>query len=208
MPFRSRTESRQETLKTRSTSLGVGRLAVVLAVMVLLAACGGNDPASSDAASTPTPTSAASEPVATPTAPDAAGEGACRYVSAQEAAGLATSAVKPGVSRTIASGSITFEHCDFIFDPGNSPGVTIAVAELGAQSKTLFAQYKQSKASDSDHQSVPGVGDEAFFAGQNLYVLTGDTGLILFVGRANGSPRGPDGIADEKKLAELVIGRL
>ena len=35
---------------------------------------------------------------------------------------------------------------------------------------------------------VSGVGDEAFFAGTNLNVRKGDTGLILFVGRTNSPP--------------------
>ena len=48
----------------------------------------------------------------------------------------------------------------------------------------------------------------AFFSGQNLNVRKGDKGVILYVGRATGSPRGVGALADEKKLAELVLPQL
>lgn len=173
----------------------------------LVAGCGGNDsPSGADKPSTsPSVTTTTPSAKTTPVAP---GKGACQYVTAEQAGELAASPVKPGTNRTLDSGPVTFDHCDYIFDPGNSPGVLVAVADLAGQGESLFAQYRQSKASESDFQAVSGVGDEAFFAGTNLYVRVGDKGLILFVGRANGYPRGPGGIPDEKKLAELVIGKL
>jgi hypothetical protein len=144
------------------------------------------------------------------TAPSSAttGTGACKYVTTAEASALATSAVKPGVSRSLTSGPVPFEYCDFIFDPGNAPGVTIGVADLTGNGPALFEQFRQSEMSGTDYQEVSGVGDEAFFAGTNLNVRQGDTGLILFVGRATGYPRLADAIPDEKALAALILPRL
>ena len=154
-------------------------------------------------------TATTTRPSAVTTAPPAAtGTGACKYVTTAQASALATSPVKSGVSRSLATGPVTFDYCDYIFDPGNAPGVTVAVANLGSDGATLFAQFRQSKVSESEYQLVSGVGDEAFFAGQNLNVRKGGTGLILYVGRSTGSPRGVDALPDEKRLAELIIGQL
>ncbi|MDP1820294.1 MAG: hypothetical protein Q8K58_10455 [Acidimicrobiales bacterium] len=191
---------------------GVHLLCVALAA-VLLTACGDDDDTSSS-----DPTSASDDTTAATGAEDvdttesesaeSSGEGACQYVTTEQAGELAGSPVKPGVSRSLPSGPVTFEYCDFMFDPGNSPGVTVAVVDLEGQGEALFEQLRQSETSQSDFQAVEGVGDEAFFAGTNLNVRHGDTGLILFVGRANGSPRGPDAIPDEKRLAQLIIDQL
>ena len=115
--------------------------------------------------------------------------------------------MKAGVSRSLPSGPVTFEYCDYIFDPGNAPGLMVAVADLGGNGHSLFAAFAQDQSSKSDYQSVSGVGDEAFFAGTNLNVRKGDKGLILFVGRTSG-PRGLDALPDEKQLAELIISKL
>lgn len=140
--------------------------------------------------------------------PSVVAEGACKYVTTAEASALANSSVKPGVGRSDTVESVKFEYCDYIFDPGNAPGVSVGVASLGSDSVSLFAQFRQSKASESEYQIVSGVGDEAFFSGQNLYVRKADKGLILYVGRSTGSPRGAEALPDEKRLAELVLGKL
>ncbi|HWC15346.1 MAG TPA: hypothetical protein VG929_12255 [Actinomycetota bacterium] len=116
--------------------------------------------------------------------------GACKYVTVAEASQLAASPVKPGVNTRLPNGPVTFESCDYIFEPGNAPAVTVAVADLGADGAALFRKFSQSKTSESAYQEVSGVGDDAFFAGQNLYVRDGDTGLILYVGRSTGDPEG------------------
>jgi hypothetical protein len=157
----------------------------------------------------PSATVTTTRPVTATTAPPVAtGTGACKYVTTAQASAFATSAVKPGVSRNLTTGPVTFDYCDYIFDPGNAPGVTVAVASLGSDAATLFTQFRQSKVSESEYQAVSGVGDEAFFAGQNLNVRKGDKGLILYVGRSTGLPRGVDALPDEKRLAELIIGQL
>lgn len=156
------------------------------------------------------PSSASATPSITVTsAPSvAAALDACKYVTTAQASELATSPVKAGVGRVLTAGPVTFKYCDYIFDPGNAPGVTVAVADLGSDGAALFAQFKQSKTSESNFQAVSGVGDEAFFSGENLSVRKGNKGLILYVGRSTGSPRGTAGLADEKRLAELVLGQL
>lgn len=67
-----------------------------------------------------------------------AGIAACRYVTTAQAA---------------------FDSCDGIIDPGNTPGATLAVAEVGGSSAAPFAQFEHSKASEADHQVVAGLGD-------------------------------------------------
>ena len=84
----------------------------------------------------------------------------------------------------------------------------IAVADIPGDGAAGFAAFKLDQSQRSDFQDVAGVGDEAYFAGENLYVRKGDTGLILFVGRATGFPRGTDGIPDEKALAALILPQI
>jgi hypothetical protein len=201
-------------MELRGIRMGVA--AVLLATLGV--ACGGSSsdddaPATSPTTSVPAVVTTVSPivtlPTVTPTTSAAsAGTGACKYVTTAQASTLATSPVKAGVARTLSSPPVTFDYCDYIFDPGNAPGVTVAVADLGTSGASLFAAFKASKASENDHQVVSGVGDEAFFSGQNLNVRKGNKGLILFVGRATGSPRGVGALADEKRLAELVLPQL
>ena len=201
--------------RRRARVVGVG----VALVLVFGAGCGDDSsPTASDstAGDTTATTASATSVAGTPgpsvvgTSPSSADTktGACKYVTTAEASALATSPVKPGVARSLTTGPVSFDYCDYIFDPGNSPGVIVAVADLQGNGPAFFEQYRQSEASESDFQEVSGVGDEAFFAGTNLNVRKGDTGLILFVGRATGSPRGPDAIPDEKALAALILPRL
>jgi hypothetical protein len=190
----------------------VGVAAVVLAT--LGGACGGSSSDDAKPAATPTtsaPVTTVAPIVTLPTvAPTTggAGTGACKYVTTAQATALAGSPVKAGVNRSVSTPPVTFDYCEYIFDPGNAPGVLVAVASLGSGGAALFAQFKASKASENDHQVVTGVGDEAFFSGQNLNVRKGDKGLILNVSRINSLPRGLAGLADEKRLAELVLPQL
>jgi hypothetical protein len=108
----------------------------------------------------------------------------------------------------MTSGPVTFDYCDYIFDPGNAPGVSIAVAHLSGDPKALFQQFRAEKqATDRNFTDVAGVGDAAFYANENLNVLKGNMGLIVFVGRANGIPRGTAGLPDEKAAAALILPR-
>src|SRR5437868_3491258 len=102
----------------------------VVAIATLANGCGGGGESSTatTAASAGAPSTAPVTSVAVTSAPTAGGSGACRYVTTAQASGLAASPVKPGVARSLASGPVTFEYCDYIFDPGNAPGVTVAVA--------------------------------------------------------------------------------
>lgn len=184
---------------------------VAIGMALVLAGCGGSSSPEAEPGAQPTTAAGVSTTAAAvvTTAAAATGTGvACKYVTTAQAASLAMSPVKAGVGRSLPSGVVTFDYCDYIFDPGNAPGVSVAIANLGAGGAALFAQFKQSKISESDHQVVTGVGDEAFFSGQNLNVRKGDKGVILYVGRATGSPRGAGGLPDEKRLAELVLPQL
>ena len=188
-------------------------LMAVMVIATLANGCGSSGESSTaTTASSPAATSATVAPaptVAVTSAPSAvAGPGACRYVTTAQASGLAVSPVKAGVTRSAATGSVTFEYCDYIFDPGNAPGVTVAVADLGTNAVSLFAQFRQSKASADEFQEVTGVGDEAFYGSGNLNVRKGNKGLILYVGRIDSLPRGARALADEKQLAALILPQL
>ena len=183
------------------------------AFATVASACGGggDDSTASTGATSPGQDGDAtqSSSPATIAAPSAsAGPGPCRYVTTAQAAGLAASPVKPGVTRSLATGPVMFEYCDYIFDPGNAPGVTVAVADLGSGGSSLFDQFRQSKTSADEFQAVSGVGDEAFYGSGNLNVRKGNKGLILFVGRTNSLPRGAEAIPDERKLAALILPQL
>lgn len=167
-------------------------------------ATGPADSASDAPGTTPAPAAGTSAP----SSGTATGTGPCKYVSTAQASALAGSPVMPGVARSLTTGPVTFEHCDYIFDPGNSPGVTVAVVDLEGNGPGLFDLFRQDEASGNDYQEVSGVGDEAFYSDGNLNVRKGDTGLILFVGRANGDPRGADALPDEKQLAAVVLPQI
>lgn len=184
----------------------------LVVIAALASACGGageSSTATTAASAGTTPSTAPVTSVAVTPAPSAGGgSGACRYVTTAQAAGLAASPVKAGVARSLPTGPVTFEYCDYIFDPGNAPGVTVAVADLGTSGVSFFDQFRQSKKSSDEFQEVPGVGDEAFYGSGNLNVRKGNKGLILFVGRINSQPRGAKAVPDEKQLAALVLPQL
>lgn len=183
---------------------------IVGATVVLVGCSGGAAKTSSARAPQTSQEGSLAPPVTATTAPMVAtGTNACRYVTTAQASALAASPVKAGVARSLANGPVPFEYCDYIFDPGNAPGVTVAVATLRGNGASLFDQFRAEKQqSGSDYEVVSGVGDEAFYASGNLNVRKGDRGLILFVGRISSLPRGPKGLPDEKALAALVLGQL
>ena len=194
-------------MKWHRTALGI----VASGLAAVLVACGGSEsPTVEQGTDTSTPASVSTPPsaVVTTVAPAVAGTAACKYATTAQAAGFAGSPVKAGVNRSVPTGPVTFDSCDYILDPGNAPGVTVAVAELGGSAAALFAQFKQTKAAEADHQVVTGLGDEAFFSGQNLNVRKGTKGLILYVGRSTGSPRGVAALPDERRLADLILPQI
>jgi hypothetical protein len=72
--------------------------------------------------------------------------------------GLRTGSLAGETGRRSESGDgpVTFEYCDYIFEPGNAPGVTVAVADLGSNGVSFFDQFRQSKAAAEWFQEVPG----------------------------------------------------
>ena len=133
-----------------------------------------------------------------------AGSTACGLISRQEAAAALGAAV-PVASEKIADvpmgrQSIKAKYCFY------GSEVVIARFELGPTASSLFGQYRQSLTSNSDYQSLSGVGDEAFHAKGQIAVRKGQTGLIIDVGQARGG--GTKELNAEKKLALLAVGRL
>lgn len=198
-----------------SLTTALGGAVAALAGALVLTSC---------SSSSSTPTASTNAPVSQPeslsattaastseqqSSSPATGNGACSYLTVAQASQLAGSPVKAGVERHAQVDPITFAYCDYIFDPGNAPGVSVAVADLPGDPESLFQQFRAEKqGSDSDFQDVPGVGDAAFYADQNLNILLGDKGVVIYVGRATGSPRGPGAIPDEKAAAEIILPQL
>lgn len=127
----------------------------------------------------------------------AAGPEACKYVTTAQASGFAGSAVRAGVSRSLATGPVTFEYCDYIFDSGNAPGVTVAVADLGSSGVSFFDQFRQSKATADKFQAVPASATRPStdpVASGGLRRWGGqDTGILR--GRRQLDPNAPPGAA-------------
>lgn len=196
-----------------------GVAAVVLAVTAAAGGCGGDGKnsgtaaTSGGAATASTSAPATGAPATTPATSTVAvpaggkGSGACRLLSTAEAAQVAGTAVQPGTEKAIPLGPVTASYCFYLFNPGNAPAVLVAVFKLGGAGRSLFDQFRQDKKSESDYQEVGGVGEEAFFASGNLNLRKGETGLILSVQKM-GPPRGIAGLADDKRLAALVLSRL
>lgn len=134
----------------------------------------------------------------------AAVSGACGLITRQEAATALGTPVPAGTEKEIdvpmQGGSIKMQYCFY----GSEVGV--ARFELGNGAQSLFAQYRQSLASESGYQNVNGIGDEAFAAKGQLAVRKGRTGLILDVGQARGG--GPKELQAEKALAVLALDRM
>lgn len=187
-----------------------GVLLATIGTNALLVGCAGT-PARTGSVSTPQPSqNGSSAPTASVSSPPvvAAGRGACKYLTTTQASRLAGSAVKPGVVQSLSQGPVTFSLCTYTFDPGNSPGVNVAVADLAGKGPAYFAQFRAQQQSSSYYKVVNGVGDEAFFANGNLNIRKGNTGLILFVGRNSGYPRNLAGLPDEKTLAAVVLDQM
>lgn len=130
--------------------------------------------------------------------------GACGLITRQEAATALGAPVPAGTEKAMdvpmEGGSIKMQYCFY----GSEVGV--GRFELGSGAQALFAQYRQSLASESGYQDVKGVGDEAFAAKGQLAVRKGQTGLILDVGQARGG--GAKELRAEKALADLALGRM
>lgn len=142
---------------------------------------------------------------AVPGSPHAkARSGACGLITREEAATALGAAVPAGAEKAMdipmQGHSVKAQYCFY--------GTEVAIArfELGSGAQSLFGQYRQSLASESDYEAVKGVGDEAFVAKGQLVVRKGQTGLIIDVGQARGG--GPREVAAEKTLAAHAVGRI
>lgn len=180
---------------------------VATGVAIGMAACGGSTSAGRATTAAPSVTGSATSagPATSPPALTTGGD-ACKYVTAAQASALAGTPLTAGNNRTITQAAVPFNYCDYDFVGAKSPGVQVAVADLGSNGVSLFAQFKQSQL-EADSQDVSGVGDEAFYAHGNLNVRKGNTLVILGV-QTIGSPRGAAAIPDEKRLAALVLPQI
>ena len=180
---------------------------ILVAVVIVAAACGGSGNGGTQASGTTGATSPSSPSTASPTTPPAqgSGSGACARVTQDEAATALGSQVPAGIDTTAAlpvqgAGSIDAQYCSY------GSEVLVARFDLGSAGAALFAAYKQSLSSESDFKEVSGVGDEAFFAKGQLAVRQGGTGLIIDVGQNTGSVTGEQ--EKEQGLAMIALGRL
>lgn len=130
--------------------------------------------------------------------------GVCGLVTRQEAAAALGAPVPAGREKTMdvpmLGRTMKAQFCLY------GTEVSYARYDLGDEASELFGKYRQSLVSDSDYQSVKGVGDEAFFAKGQLAMRKGRTSLIIDVGQARGG--GAKERAAEKSLALLALGRI
>ncbi len=130
----------------------------------------------------------------------AAGElNVCPLLTLAEASAVAKNSVQAGKQRTGLTGATT---CNFNFEAGNTPSVTVAVKR--------GRDYFDFLAGQGSKQPVTGVGDEAFTCdvcgGSNLVVSAKGSSLLVRVTRPAGIA--PPTLADLKALAALVVSRL
>ena len=142
---------------------------------------------------------------AVPDSPHAnTGSGACGLITREEAAAALGAAVPAGAEKAMdipmQGHSVKAQYCFY--------GTEVAIArfELGSGAQSVFGQYRQSLASESDYQSLKDLGDEAFLAKGQLAARKGQSGLIVDVGQARGG--GPREVTAEKTLAAHALGRM
>ncbi len=135
---------------------------------------------------------------------ETASPGACGLITRQEAARALDTPVPAGIDKAadipMQGASVKAQYCFY------GSEVSLARFDLGPNAASLFEQYRTSLTSDSDYQSVSGVGDAAFVAKGQLAIRKGSTGLIVDVGQARGG--GEKERKAEKALALLALGRM
>lgn len=127
----------------------------------------------------------------------------CALITRAEAAAALGAPVAVGVAKSmpwvVDGRSLPAEYCFY------GSEVVVARVGLGPNAAALFSQYRNSLATKTDYELVPGLGDEGFTAKGQLAVRRGTVGLIVDVGQARGG--GPAERAAEKRLAQDALGR-
>jgi hypothetical protein len=154
---------------------------------------------------------------------------ACGLYTRADAEGLFSQTVSDGVARTTMFPA--GESCRYSFTAkGDSYGITVristsaAIREEGINDSAADVMTRQKKARQAGGHAaetfrpVPGLGDDAFWNGSDLWVLQGDTLLIVTVHSvlegsfkdmtAARKAREDQGLALSQKAAQTVLPRL
>lgn len=171
------------------------RVASLISTVILAAACGGESANVGD-------TTVAATPQATA---KAAPENACALLSATEVSGVIERTVRDSLAMQMDGGAsgVTLSQCNYstpqqpvvasIMLRRSAPGETVAQA-----SKAVRESMTQS---GSPMQDVPGLGEVAFSAADQLHVFTSGWYVIVTVS-------GPSGPPLAKALAQRALARL
>jgi hypothetical protein len=154
---------------------------------------------------------------------------ACGLYTRADAEGLFGQTVSDGLDRTTMSPA--GKSCRYLFTvKGDSYGITIrvsttsAIREEGVNDSATDVMTRQKKARQAGGHAaetfrpVPGLGDDAFWNGSDLWVLQGDTLLIVKVHSvlkgsfkdmaAAGKAREEQDLALSQKAAQTLLPRL
>jgi hypothetical protein len=154
---------------------------------------------------------------------------ACGLYTRADAEGLFSQTVSDGISRPTMFPA--GESCRYSFTAkGDSYGITVristsaAIREEGINDSAADVMTRQKKARQAGGHAaetfrpVPGLGDDAFWNGSDLWVLQGDTLLIVTVHSvlegsfkdmtAARKAREDQGLALSQKAAQTVLPRL
>jgi hypothetical protein len=178
-------------------------LAALAFVLLILAACGGDDnssptPTPSPASATPTPASTTPAPASATPLPSGATPNIdeCALITPAE-----LDQIIPG--QAFAAGSSPkSDVCDFT---GSSGKVTIASADL--VTPEAAAQSLQTSTTHTTSNPVDGIGDAAYWQPDNsqLGIVIGRFGLIVAVSTSTGDTAKSD---EAEAIARIVIPRL
>jgi hypothetical protein len=130
---------------------------------------------------------------------------ACTLVTAAEASTILGVTLQ---SNTVPEGSAS--RCVY-FTAADGPSTTFAAININPAGKTTYDSVKQSLQSSGGIQNVTGVGDDAYWSGEDLSVLKGDTILTVTVdgdAQRTFQLNDPQKLSVEKQLAEQAIAHL
>jgi hypothetical protein len=170
------------------------RAAALLSALVLAASCGGESASVGD-------TSAASG--AQPTLRAVAPANACALLPGSEVGGLIERAVRDTLAMQTdgGAGGATVSQCNYA--TAQNPAVASLMLRRSAQGETVAQGSRSARESLTQSgtvvEDVPGLGETAFWGGNQLHVFTKD-GWYLIVTAS-------DGLGIARALAERALAR-
>ncbi|MHB8596448.1 MAG: hypothetical protein ACYDER_06515 [Ktedonobacteraceae bacterium] len=182
-----------------------------IAALFLLAACGGST-TTTGSSSTPTATTgsstAATTPTTaaiTPTTPTTTGSSSCSLVTATQAGTILGGTVQTQ-SNSVTIGTTQATGCGYSSNQGSTASLAVVAATDATTAHSTFTQLQQASqgTSGSQYQTVSGLGDAAFTNGKILYVLKGNSIMIITVVTTDTTKTLPD----EKLFAQAALPKV